>query len=125
MKSLLKWYETVRPFACSRELYAMKKKISSITLTVTVKQCKRSQRDSKNIFFVQKMQAFFQILAFLVSTSSIVRGSNEPLMDILNNYDKLTNVSELCQWHLSVLNDGIESDEIWALKGEQSINCCL
>lgn len=88
-------------------------------------QKSRSQRDSKNIFFVQKMQAFFQILAFLVSTSSIVRGSNEPLMDILNNYDKLTNVSELCQWHLSVLNDGIESDEIWALKGEQSINCCL
>lgn len=67
------------------------------------------------------MQVIFRILAFLVSTSSIVRGSNEPLMDILNNYDKLTNVSELCQWHLSVLKNGIESDEIWALKGEQSI----
>lgn len=66
------------------------------------------------------MQVIFQILTILLSTSSIVRGSNEPLMDILNNYEKLATVSELCQLQLSVLKNGIESDEIWALKGEHS-----
>lgn len=67
------------------------------------------------------MQVNLFILTSLVSISKIVLGSNEPLMDILNNYEKTASVSELCHWHLSALKNGIENDEMWALKGEKSI----
>lgn len=50
-----------------------------------------------------------------------VSGSNEPLMDILKNYDKVTQVTNLCSQHLAILRDEIKSDENWALKGEPSI----
>lgn len=67
------------------------------------------------------MLVILQILTLLLSISNIVRGSNEPLMDILNYYDKISNISELCDKHLSVLKNGIESEEVWALKGEIKI----
>lgn len=63
------------------------------------------------------------ILTILLISSSVC-GSGEPLLDILSYHDKYANVSELCHRHLTFLRDGIESDEIWALKGEQAINRC-
>jgi hypothetical protein len=66
------------------------------------------------------MLVISQILTILLISSSVY-GSDEPLLDILNYHDKYANVSELCHRHLTFLRDGIESDEVWALKGEQKI----
>lgn len=55
---------------------------------------------------------------FLISIIRDVRGSNEPLMDILDNFDTITKVTSLCSNHLKILRDEIESEENWALKGE-------
>lgn len=60
------------------------------------------------------------LILSLISIFSEVRASNEPLMDILNNFDKVTNVTNLCSQHLTILRDEIESEENWALKGEPS-----
>jgi hypothetical protein len=56
----------------------------------------------------------FLVVAFI---AVYVRGGNEPLMDILNHYDR-TNASELCSNHLEFLKSSIENDEIWAFKGQ-------
>jgi hypothetical protein len=56
----------------------------------------------------------FVIVAFV---AVIVRGSNEPLVDILNNYDR-TNVSDACSDHLTILKSALESDRVWAFKGQ-------
>ncbi|KAG5676993.1 hypothetical protein PVAND_006784 [Polypedilum vanderplanki] len=63
------------------------------------------------------MQQSLKIEIFVIVTfiAIYVRGGNEPLIDILNNFDR-TNVSELCSDHLEILQNAIENDEIWAYK---------
>lgn len=59
------------------------------------------------------------ILVIFGLVLSEVSGSSEPLMDILKNFDKETGITDLCSHQLTVLRDSIESDQIWALKGEK------
>lgn len=56
----------------------------------------------------------------LLSVLSEVQGGSEPLMDILNNFEAVPNVTKLCRQHLTILRDEIKSEENWALKGEPS-----
>lgn len=59
-----------------------------------------------------------QILG-LISILSEVQGSNEPLMDILRNFDKVTSVTDLCSQDLTILRDAVEKEKNWALKGDR------
>lgn len=59
------------------------------------------------------------ILAIFGLVLSEVNGSSEPLIDILNNFDKETSITDLCSNQLRILNDAIESEQVWALKGEK------
>jgi hypothetical protein len=56
-------------------------------------------------------------LLFTILTLSYVESAKEPLIDILNNYENLTSISELCSEHLGVLKSALNNDDVWAIKG--------
>ena len=51
----------------------------------------------------------------------IIKASNEPMLDILNNY-RTVKVSENCTRDLNILKNASESHEIWAIKGKELLN---
>lgn len=75
-------------------------------------------KSSEIFFFIIFLKMYKKILFHIFLLITLVKAGNEPLLDILNYYQQTLNISDTCSRHLGILKNGLESHQIWAIKGD-------